>query len=168
MKTIGLFYGSETGNTEHAASMIAAEFGNGNVDLHNIADSDPQLLLSYDNIILGASTWGFGELQSDWENFLPGFDHLDLSGKTVAFFGLGDQVNYADVFLDAMGTIYEKVKERGGQTIGPWSIDGYDFAASTAVVDGNFVGLALDVDNQDDMTPDRITHWVSNISNLFQ
>ncbi len=65
MKIVGLFYGSETGNTERAAVMIAAELGESNVDLHNIADTDPQSLLSYDNIILGAPTWGFGELQSD-------------------------------------------------------------------------------------------------------
>ncbi len=168
MKTAGLFYGSETGNTERAAVMIAAELGKSNVDLHNIADTDPQSLLSYDNIILGAPTWGFGELQSDWETFLPGFDLLDLSGKTIAFFGLGDQVNYADVFLDAMGTIYSKVMERGGQTVGTWSTYGYEYNASTAVIDGNFVGLAIDVDNQDDMTPDRITQWVSEIRNHLQ
>ena len=168
MKTIGLFFGSETGNTESAASIIAAEFGGSNVEMHNIADVDPQMLLSYDNIILGASTWGFGELQSDWENFLPGLDELDLSGKTVALFGLGDQVNYADVFLDAMGTIHEKVRERGGTIVGSWPSDGYDFSASTAVVNGSFVGLALDVDNQDDMTPDRVSHWVSMISSQLQ
>ncbi len=168
MKTIGLFYGSETGNTENAASMIAAELGESNVDLYNIADADPQSLLSYENIILGAPTWGFGELQGDWEDFLPNFDQFDLSGKTVALFGLGDQENYSDVFLDAMGTIYSKVKERGGQVIGAWPTDSYEFTASTAVVDGNFVGLALDVDNQDDLTPDRISQWVSGIRAQLQ
>ena len=168
MKTVGLFFGSETGNTESIAAMITAELGENNVDMRNIADSEPEMLLSYDNIILGAPTWGFGELQSDWENFLPGFEQLDLSGKTVALFGLGDQVNYADVFLDAMGTIYEKVSERGGNVIGSWSTEGYDFSDSTAVVNGNFVGLAIDVDNQDDMTPDRISHWVSMIRSQLQ
>ncbi len=168
MKPIGLFYGSETGNTENAASMIAAEFGESNVDLYNIAEADPQSLLSYDNIILGASTWGFGELQSDWENFLPGFDQLDLSGKTVALFGLGDQENYADVFLDAMGTIYSKVTERGGQTVGAWPTDSYEFTGSTAVINGSFVGLALDADNQDDLTSDRISQWVAQIQGQLQ
>lgn len=168
MKTVGLFYGSETGNTENAAAMIAAELGQGNVEMYNIADCDPSSLASYDNIILGCSTWGFGELQSDWENFLPGFDSIDLSGKTVALFGLGDQVNYADVFLDAMGTICEKVRERGGTVVGSWSTEGYDFTGSTATENGNFVGLALDTDNQDDLTPDRITQWASMISSQLQ
>ncbi len=168
MKTVGLFYGSETGNTESAATMVAAELGERNVDLHDIAYTDPQSLLSYENIIFGAPTWGFGELQSDWEKFLPGLDQLDLSGKTVAFFGLGDQVNYADFFLGAMGTIYLKVKERGGQTVGAWPTDSYEFNASTALVNGSFVGLALDVDNQDDLTPDRISQWVSEIRNHLQ
>ena len=168
MKTVGLFYGSETGNTESAASMIAAELGQGNVEMYNIADCDASSLASYNNSILGAPTWGFGELQSDWENFLPGFDSVDLTGKTFALFGLGDQINYADVFLDAMGTIYEKVRERGGTVVGFWSTDGYDFSASTATENGNFVGLALDTDNQDDMTPDRVNQWVSMISSQLQ
>ncbi len=168
MKTVGLFFGSETGNTESAASMIAAELGEGNVAMYNIADCDASTLASYDNIILGASTWGFGELQSDWENFLPGFDSVDLTGKTVALFGLGDQVNYADVFLDAMGTIYEKVRERGGTVVGSWATDGYDFTGSTAALNGSFVGLALDADNQDDLTAGRISEWVSMISPQLQ
>lgn len=168
MKTVGLFYGSETGNTKSAAFMIAAELGENNVEVHDIADTNPESILSYDNIILGAPTWGFGELQNDWENFLPGFDELDLSGKTVAFFGLGDQVNYEDVFLDAMGTIHEKVRERGGAIVGSWPTDGYDFTGSTAVENGSFVGLALDVDNQDDLTPDRISQWVSKVRDQFQ
>ncbi len=168
MKTVGLFFGSETGNTENAASMIAAELGDGNVEVYNIADCDASSLASYDNIILGCSTWGFGELQSDWENFLPGFDSVDLTGKTVALFGLGDQVNYADVFLDAMGTICEKVRERGGSVIGAWPTDGYEFTGSTALEGSNFVGLAIDTDNQDDMTPGRVSEWVSMISGQLQ
>ncbi len=168
MKTVGLFFGSETGNTANAASMIAAELGASNVEVYNIADCDASFLTSYDNIILGCSTWGFGELQSDWENFLPGFDSVDLTGKTIALFGLGDQVNYADVFLDAMGTICKKVQERGGTVVGSWSTEGYDFSGSTAVMNGSFVGLALDVDNQDDLTPDRVSQWVSMISSQLQ
>lgn len=91
-----------------------------------------------------------------------------FQAKPSPFSVSGDQVNYADVFLDAMGTIYLKVVERGGQTVGTWSTYGYEYSASTAVIDGNFVGLAIDVDNQDDMTPDRISQWVSEIRNHLQ
>ncbi|ASQ91018.1 flavodoxin [Prosthecochloris sp. GSB1] len=168
MKTIGLFYGSETGNTESVAAMVAAELGNQNVELHNISETDAETLASYDNLVIGTSTWGYGQLQGDWETFFPELDGLDLSGKTVALFGLGDQVNYADVFLDAMGSLYEKFKERGAMIIGHWPTTGYEFSGSTAVVDRDFVGLALDADNQDDLTPHRVTQWVSGISSQFQ
>jgi len=168
MKRIGLFYGSETGDTASVASMIAAELGRDNVDVHDVADAEPETLSRYDNLVIGTSTWGYGELQGDWETFFPQLDGLDLSGKTVAFFGLGDQVNYTDVFLDAMGTLYEKFKERGAMIIGHWQTTGYEFSGSAAVVNGDFVGLALDVNNQDDLTPHRITQWVSGISNQFQ
>ncbi|HED31842.1 MAG TPA: flavodoxin [Prosthecochloris aestuarii] len=168
MKHVGLFYGSSTGNTEAAASRIASVLGDGNVTLHNIADTSADTLLSYENIILGASTWGFGELQEDWENFLPELQQLDLSGKTVALFGLGDQYSYSEVFLDAMGIICESVQQQGANVVGSWPTDGYEFEGSRALANGNFVGLALDADNQNDLTPQRIDRWVSELSSFFQ
>ncbi len=168
MKPIGLFYGSSTGNTEAAAKGIADALGNDNVTLFNIGETGAETLLSYDNMILGTSTWGFGELQDDWQNFLPQLENLDLSGKTIALFGLGDQYSYSDVFVDAMGIIYETLKKRGATIIGAWATDGYEFDGSRAVVEGYFVGLALDSDNQDDLTPVRISQWVSEITTQLQ
>ena len=168
MKKIGLFYGSTTGNTETAATAIAAALGIGNVTLHDIAETPPETLRSYDNIILGTSTWGFGELQDDWQDALPEIKSLDLTGKTVAFFGLGNQYSYSDVFQDAMGILYETVHTKGAKIVGSWPTDGYEFDESRAVVNDNFVGLALDNDNQLDLTPQRIEHWAGQLKNLFQ
>jgi len=166
MQPTGLFYGSSTGNTATAARDIARALGN--VELHDIAETSPGTLLSYSNIILGASTWGFGELQDDWQQFLPGMAELDLAGKTVALFGLGDQYSYSDVFLDAMGTIHDTVSACGATIIGAWPTDGYEFEASSAARNGSFVGLALDADNQNDMTPDRIQQWTAQLTTMFQ
>ncbi|EAH9105226.1 flavodoxin, partial [Campylobacter jejuni] len=47
------------------------------------------------------------------------------------------------------------------------STDGYTFEASDAVVDGKFVGLALDNDNQEDQTESRIDAWVEQIKPYF-
>ena len=47
--------------------------------------------------------------------------------------------------------------------IGAVSTEGYTFDESTAVVDGKFVGLALDEDNESDKTDDRIAAWVEDI-----
>ena len=43
------------------------------------------------------------------------------------------------------------------------STDGYTFDDSEAVVDGKFVGLALDDVNEDDKTDERIDAWIDSI-----
>ena len=40
-----------------------------------------------------------------------------------------------------------------------WPTEGYDFDESTAVRDGAFVGLAVDEDNQEALTSQRVWKW---------
>jgi flavodoxin I len=170
MPKIGLFYGTSTGKTEDIAKLIQEKMHQSTankVDLHNIANAVDNAMENYDLLIIGASTWGEGDLQDDWEDYIKNLDAISFSQKTVAMFGLGDQEDYADSFLDAMGTIYNKVVERGANVIGSWSTDGYDFDASTAVQNGEFVGLALDEDNQFDLTNDRLNQWIEQITPYF-
>ncbi|MFN9834552.1 MAG: flavodoxin FldA [Pseudanabaena sp.] len=161
MAKIGLFFGTQTGNTESAAEEIQKIIGSGLVDLHDVAKADASDLVGYDCLIIGCPTWNIGELQSDWEGLFPELDDLDFSGKKVAYFGCGDQVGYADNFLDAIGILEEKITERGGKTVGYWSTEGYDFDTSKAVRNGKFVGLALDDTNQSDLTEQRLKKWVT-------
>ncbi len=160
---VGIYYGSTTGNTECVASMIAAEFKDHEVNVQSIAEAEADSLDGYDLLILGSSTWGSGELQDDWDSFLGKLDSVDLNGKKVALFGLGDQMGWADTFVDAMGIINEKVTGRGAEVVGKCPIDGYNFVASRAVVDGCFVGLALDESNQSDLTGSRVKEWVATL-----
>ena len=157
---IGLFYGSTTGNTELAADIVAENFGNG-----LIADSIDHLTVenakSFDVLIFGISTWNIGQLEMTWEGFFPQLDEIDFKGKKVALFGMGDQSNYPDTYLDALGILYNKLVERGATIIGNWSTEGYDFTGSLATQNGKFVGLALDQDNQPDLTEERIADWVN-------
>ncbi len=164
---IGIFYGSDTGNTEDAANKIAAAFGEDNVELHDMSDVSASDFEQYDFMIIGTSTWYDGELQGDWEDFFDELDDIDFSGKTVALFGLGDQETYGDYFCDGVGIIYEKVVERGAKVVGEWSTDGYEFDESKAEKDGKFVGLTLDEDNQSDESDDRIEKWVEQIKGDF-
>lgn len=159
--TIGLFYGTQTGNTESAAEEIQKVFGSELVDLHDMAKADASDFEGYDCLIIGCPTWNIGELQSDWEGFFPELDDMDFAGKKVAYFGCGDQIGYSDNFLDAIGILEEKITERGGKTVGFWSTDGYDFDESKAVRGGKFVGLALDDTNQSELTEQRLKKWVS-------
>jgi flavodoxin I len=168
MSKIGLYYGTQTGKTEYVAEIIQKEFGGDSVvTLYNIADVDISDLLEYDNIIVGCPTWNIGELQSDWDGVYQELDDLDFNGKKVAYFGTGDQIGYADNFQDAIGIIEEKISSLGGTTVGYWSNNGYDFNESKALRDGKFVGLALDEDNQSEMTDSRIQQWVAQLKQEF-
>jgi len=165
MERIGLFFGSDTGYTESIAREIVRLIGPEQIDCHDISKSSNDLFSNYNLLIIGLSTWHDGQLQSDWDKFLDEFKKIDFSGKTVAFFGLGDQVGYAEYFVDGIGILAQIVSENGGEIIGVWPTDGYQFQASKAVFEeGWFVGLALDEDNQSDLTITRIRAWLEQVA----
>jgi flavodoxin I len=163
MGTIGLFYGSSTGNTKDAAEQIKAAMGNEAVSLHNIAGAKAEAMDAFDTLILGTSTWGFGDMQDDWASFQPELTKVNWSGKRVALFGLGDQYGYSETFVDAMGLLYDTLEATDARIVGAWAGPDYDFEASCAHRDGQFVGLALDADNQSNLTPSRIKEWVQQV-----
>lgn len=162
---IGLFYGSTTCYTEMAAEKIQAQlnslFDDNVVDLHNIKDVSLNKTSGYDILIFGISTWDFGELQEDWESHWDEVYQLNLAGKTVALFGLGDQIGYTDWFQDALGMLHDALAPSGCNIIGYWPNKGYDFAQSKALTEDRsmFVGLSLDDENQYDDTDERIEQW---------
>ena len=169
MSKIGLFYGSTTGKTESAAEMIRDEFGGSSVvTLHEIADVSDSDFDDYDYLIIGCPTWDIGELQADWDGFFNDeLDNIDFSGKTIAYFGTGDQVGYTENFQDAMGILEDKISGLGGKTVGSWPTDGYEHEASKADKGSKFVGLALDDDNQSELTEPRIKKWVAQLKSEF-
>jgi len=77
--------------------------------------------------------------------------------------GTGNPEGYPDNFMDAMGILAEKISEQGGETVGYWPLEGYDFNESKAVVNGKFLGLAIDEDNQSYLTESRIKSWGSQL-----
>ena len=164
MSKVGLFYGSTTGKTADAAEQIQAALGGESVvDLQDIADAEAASLAEYDYLIIASPTWNIGDLQDDWEAVFDDLDDVDFSGKTVAYFGTGDQIDYADNFMDAMGQLEEKISGLGGKTVGYWPTDGYEHNESLAIRNSKFCGLALDDDNQDDQSAERIQAWTTQI-----
>ncbi len=163
MEKVAVIYGSTTGNTESVAQSIRELLGEDRADLINVASAGVEDFNRYRNLILGASTWGLGELQDDWDGKLALLKSADLKGKQIALFGLGDQQSYSETFLDGMGTLYETLLSCGVMPIGQWPSEGYSFGASTACVDGNFVGLALDEDTEPDKTEGRIKTWLKQL-----
>ncbi len=169
MADIGLFFGSDEGNTELVAEKIQSCIGVDCVDLYDIADVTQLEFDQYNTIILGIPTWDFGQIQSDWEEFWSDLENINFTGKTVALFGLGDQFGYGDFFLDAMGDLYQVITQAGAKVVGFWSTEGYEFEASKAWLQeqGCFVGLAIDEDQQEELTDGRINQWCQQVCAEF-
>ena len=164
-KTIGLFYGSSTCYTEMAGERIRARLGAARVDFFNISDTPIVQAQFYDYLIFGIPTWDYGELQEDWEEIWAELDSVDFTGRHVALYGLGDQIGYPEWFLDAMGYLHSKLVARGAIACGYWPIAGYEFSGSKALTpDGTqFVGLALDDENEFTLSQARIERWCAQI-----
>lgn len=161
MKKTVVVYGSSTGTCETIAEKIGAKLG---AEVLNVQDLTADVVSANDNLILGTSTWGAGELQDDWYDGLKVLQSADLSGKTIALFGCGDCESYSDTFVGGIGELYDGIKQSGAHFVGSVSTDGYTFDDSAAVVDGQFIGLPLDDVNEDNMTDSRIDAWIAAIS----
>ena len=155
-KTI-VVYGSTTGTCESIAQTLGDQLG---AEVINVSDLTANQLAEADNIVLGTSTRGAGELQDDWYDGVNVVKSANLSGKRVALFGCGDSASYSDTFCGGMKELYDAAVAAGATVVGAVSTDGYTFDDSDAVVDGQFVGLALDDVNEDDKTSERISAWL--------
>ena len=160
MKPTIIVYGSTTGTCESIAQSIAEKLG---VSSINVSELTADVIASHDNLLLGTSTWGSGEVQDDWYTGIETLRSTSLQGKTIALFGCGDSSSYSDTFCGGMFALYQAVQAAGATLVGAVSTDGYTFDASEAVVDGKFVGLALDQDNESHLTDSRIAAWLDQI-----
>ncbi|MFA8437139.1 MAG: flavodoxin [Marinifilaceae bacterium] len=167
MKKIGLFYSFNTNKTAKNAEKIKKALGDVEVESVNVEEVDEDTFLSFDNMILGVPTWFDGELPNYWDEFMPAIEDMKLKGKTVALFGLGDQKEYPENFVDAIGLLAIALEDRGAKIIGLTSPEGYTFERSVALRNGQFLGLALDIENQAVLTDDRIKTWVGQIKKDF-
>lgn len=168
MTKIGIFYGgSLKGSTYKTAKTISDHFGENEAVLHNVNEATREDLEQYNYLILGTSAWGIGEMHQDWERFIDVLAEADLKEKKLALFGLGDQVEYPESFVDGMGTVFCRLPVKDN-VVGFWSTKGYSFYYSTAEINGNFVGLAIDEDSQPELTEERIGKWVEQLRKEFK
>ena len=172
MEKIGLFYGSDTGCTEAVVEKIKTHFEDNLLKCHEINGiKSTKEFEKYNHIIIDVPTWYDGDLKSDWDSFFETFKTIDFTGKTVAIFGLGDQVGYGEYFVDGIGTLGNVVLENGGHLIGAWTTEGYNYDESSATFEYEdnqyFMGLALDEDNQKELTDERLTKWLQDITAEF-
>ncbi|MDO4715614.1 MAG: flavodoxin FldA [Bacteroidales bacterium] len=161
MKSTLIIFGSSTGYTDTVAGTIASKLGLDNSAIVNITDLDAAQVAEAEVLLLGSSTWGDGDMQDDWYDGIKTVKGADLSGKLIGFFGCGDCESYPDTFCGALGKLYHELETSGATFIGAVPTDGYTFDDSEAVVDGQFVGCAIDDTNEDDKTEERINTWIA-------
>lgn len=161
MKKTIVVYGSSTGTCEGIANEIASKLGTEAISASKLSAN---IIAENENLILGTSTWGSGEIQDDWYDGLKALKSSDISGKTVAIFGCGDSSSYSDTFCGGMAEIYNTAKDGGAKVVGAVDASDYTFDGSEAVIDGQFVGLALDNDNEEYKTAERIDKWIEAIA----
>ncbi|MGB9746619.1 MAG: flavodoxin [Bacteroidales bacterium] len=167
MNKIALIYSFNTKKTSIIAGKILEKFGSDLIDPINAEEIDEKTFHSYDNLILGVPTWFDGELPNYWDEFVPALEEMDLTGKKIAIFGLGDQVGYPENFLDAVGIMADLLQSRGATIVGFTSSEGYTFEHSRALRNGKFCGLAIDFENQHQLTDDRINQWIDQLRKEF-
>jgi flavodoxin I len=167
MTRIGIFFGGkDNGSTAKVARKIQELFGKDLATVHNVNNSRAEDVNKYEFLILGTAAWGIGEMHSDWENFIEELIEADLANKKVAIYGLGDQVVYPESFVDGLGTIFCRLPFKQN-VVGFTSTDTYKYYFSTAEKDDHFVGLAIDDDNQSELTNERLINWVKQVKQEF-
>ncbi|MFW5886886.1 MAG: flavodoxin [Bacteroidota bacterium] len=165
MKKIALIYSFNTKKTALVAEKINKHIPE--ADLVNAEDITTEKFLSYENYILGVPTWFDGELPNYWDEFVPAIEDMNLKGKTFAIFGLGDQVNYSENFIDGVGIMAELLESKGGKVVGFTPSKGYEFEGSRALKNDKFLGLAVDLENQKKEIDNKLKSWTDQLKKEF-
>ena len=167
MKKIGLFYSHDTVKTAQIAKKIKQQFTENEIETVNLDEAWDDDFKKYDNFILGTSTWFDGELPDQWDEIIPKISTLSFEGKKVAIYGLGNQKDYGDNFVDGIGLLAEVFEGIGAEIVGYTPTEGYIFTASVAARGDEFCGLAIDFENQSRKTNERVKNWVEKLRNEF-
>ena len=99
MAIVGIFFGSDTGNTENIAKMIQKQLGADVAEVHDIAKSSKEDLEQFNILLLGIPTWYYGEAQCDWDDFFPTLEDIDFSGKKVALLVAATKKTTPSIFV---------------------------------------------------------------------
>lgn len=159
---VGLIYASEGGTTKDIAGRISKMIDVEHVDIEDVKDAED--LAKYDALIVGTPTHNTlaDEYRSGvgWDDIIDDIKKLDMSGKIVACYGLGDSVCYSEGFCDAMEELHRTFEATGATMVGYVDPSEYEYAESKSEIEGQFIGLPLDEMNEDDLTEDRLKAWL--------
>jgi flavodoxin I len=155
------------------AEMVAQSFAPEKVDLIEVKKVGPEEVARYDNLILGFSTigkanWDSEHHEDDWDLFLTRVEKINWDQKKVALFSLGDQVMYPNHFVDALGWVYDRLAPTKAQMVGFCQGEDYRFNESAGFREGVFLGLPVDEDSEPEKTSQRVKAWVSGLRQAFK
>jgi flavodoxin I len=171
MASVGIFYGTSTGSTQEVADLIKEAFGpdaEGPFDVEALEGSVKGNFEKYDALVVGTPTWNTGadieRSGTGWDEiYYKSLQELNIQGKNVAVFGLGDQVSYAENYADATGELHDVFESLGCVMMGYTSQEGYEHEDSKSIRGDKFCGLLCDAVNQEDLTPERVQAWVNQL-----
>jgi len=165
-----IVFGTSTGSTETIAEYLKENLPEveGPFDVETIEGSVKDFFEKYDSLIVGTPTWNTG---SDTERSGTGWDEIyygemqemNMQGKKVAVFGLGDQSSYAENYADASGELHDVFQELGCVMHGYTSQEGYEHEDSKAIRGDKFCGLLCDEVNQEELSEGRVEAWVAQL-----
>jgi len=168
MSKTAIIYSFNTQKSKKVAEKIIEAFGENNIEAINAEELTKDSFNKYTNFVLSAPTWFDGELPNYWDEFLPDLEEMDLSKKTFAIFGLGNQKEYTENFCDAIGLLAEILEDCGAKIVGQTSIEGYTYELSKAQRGDLFIGLPIDQENQARLTKNRVNNWVDQLKKEFK
>ena len=118
-------------------------------------------------LFCGIPTWNTGADEersgTAWDSILEDIGELNLSGKKVAIFGLGDSSTYTENYCDAMEELHGYFQKLVQKWSAMLTKSSYTFDESKSVIDDKFCGLPIDEDSESDLTDSRLENWAHNL-----
>ena len=174
MSKTALFYSPQGGNVNRVANKLGELIGNDKVDIIPVKEVEKGDLHKYNKIILvgstvGADHWNNEIVVDEWPEFFTKIMDISFENKKVAIVGLGNSVLYPEHLADGMADLYEGISKQNAEILGFVDAKDYDFTDSEAVNDdGFFCGLAIDEDNEAELTTERLEKWIFILKSDFE
>lgn len=166
MKTIGIFYATLTKTTVGVVDELEFFLKHDDFKTFNIKNSVKEIE-NYENLIFVTPTYQVGEAHAAWMNNLKKLEEIDFTGKVVGLVGLGNQFAFGESFCGGIRHLYDVIVKKGAKVVGFTSTNGYHYEETSIIEDGKFIGLALDEENQANLTPKRIENWIAEVKKEF-
>jgi flavodoxin I len=174
MSKTALFYSPQGGSVNRVTNKLGEMIGIDKVDIIPVKEVEKGDSDNYNKIILvgstvGADHWNNEIIVDEWTEFFTKTMEISFEEKKVAIVGLGNSVLYPSHFADGMADLYERITKQNAKVLGFVDAKDYDFEDSEAVNDDAFFcGLAIDEDNEAELTAERIEKWIFILKSDFE